>query len=137
MEAGPVLAADAVVRTVVDGMPHVLLVRRAREPFRGQLAIPGGKVVRGEPPHLAALRELQEETGLVGHSPVLLGVYGAPDRDPRTHVVSIAYCVTVDDFSTLAAGTDATEAVWLPAMNIGLAQLAFDHLRILQDALDE
>lgn len=42
------------------------------------------------------LRELKEETNLSGRDPLLVTVAGNPGRDPRKHVVSIMYYVTVD-----------------------------------------
>lgn len=55
-----VLCADVAVFDL-DGA--VLLVQRAHEPNEGLWALPGGHVDFGEEPKLAALRELQEETG--------------------------------------------------------------------------
>lgn len=42
------------------------------------------------------LRELKEETNLSGRDPLLVTVAGNPGRDPRKHVVSVMYYVTVD-----------------------------------------
>ncbi|WP_344082945.1 NUDIX domain-containing protein [Luedemannella helvata] len=47
-----------------DGVVGVVAVRRDIEPFRGQLALPGGFIETGESWQQAAVRELREETGL-------------------------------------------------------------------------
>lgn len=61
----------------------------------------------GEEPKDACLRELKEETNLVGKIASLVGVYGNFKRDPRKHVVSIVYEVIVEDFIDLKAQDDA------------------------------
>ena len=83
----PALAADAAVRRGES----VLLIQRKHPPMQGAWALPGGFVDQGEDPILAALRELEEETGLKGTNPRLLMVMGDPQRDPRKHIVSVVY----------------------------------------------
>jgi 8-oxo-dGTP diphosphatase len=48
-----------------DGRLGIVLVRRDIEPYRGELALPGGFIETGESWREAAVRELQEETGLL------------------------------------------------------------------------
>ena len=125
----PSLAADCVV---FDANNRLLLIRRKYEPFRGQYALPGGFVELGETTEQAALRELKEETGLEADNPKLIGVYSDPKRDPRRHIVSIAYLVFVKG-AVPAAGDDAASAEFIENWQ-GLA-LAFDHAEIVRDAL--
>jgi 8-oxo-dGTP diphosphatase len=49
---------------VDDGRTGILVIRRDIEPFRGELALPGGFIETGESWREAAIRELSEETGL-------------------------------------------------------------------------
>ena len=56
----PALAADSAVRRGDE----VLLIQRKFPPMQGAWAFPGGFVERGEDPQMAALRELEEETGV-------------------------------------------------------------------------
>ncbi|SDE02290.1 NUDIX hydrolase [Glycomyces harbinensis] len=133
----PVFAVtvDLVVLTVRDGGLHVLLVRRGLEPHLDRWALPGGFVHADEELAAAARRELAEETGLAepgGHLEQLAS-YGAPDRDPRGRVVTIAYLALVPDLPIPTAGTDAAEAEWRP---VGALGLAFDHDRILADGVE-
>ena len=74
-----------------------------------RLDLPKGHVDPGETQMQCALRELEEETGLIGSNPELLMVMGEPTRDPRKHIVSIVYSVTTDD-SEPNAGDDAADA---------------------------
>ena len=100
----PLLAVDCVVFDRIGGL---LLIRRKNEPFQGQYALPGGFVQYGETVEQAAARELLEETNLLATKLSLIGVYSDPRRDPRGHVVSIAYMATADQFNP-RAGTDAS-----------------------------
>jgi 8-oxo-dGTP diphosphatase len=87
------LAADGAV--LVDG--EVVLLRRDHPPFEGTWVLPGGMVERGERAATACVREVEEETGLDVRVVEFLGLYDAPDRDPRG-VVSAAYlCRAVGD----------------------------------------
>ncbi|OHV33042.1 hypothetical protein BBK14_33740 [Parafrankia soli] len=129
------LTADVVALSEQYGVPHVLLIRRAKDPHKGRWALPGGHVDPGEDVEHAARRELVEETGIdPGHlDPV--GVYSAPGRDPRGRYVSFAYTTRMTRLVTPAAGSDAAAAEWVP-VHAALAEgLAFDHTRIVSEAL--
>ena len=86
---------------------EILMITRNLSPGQGLLALPGGFVDYGEDPEDAVLRELVEETGLVGTLNKLLCVRGDPERDPRKHIVSVVYLVDVDRDADLKAGDDA------------------------------
>ena len=49
-----------------DGRDGLVVVRRDIEPARGELSLPGGFIETGESWREAAVRELREETGLIG-----------------------------------------------------------------------
>lgn len=132
------VAADLVVLTVRGPELSVLLVRRGVQPYLGRWALPGGFVGADEGLIEAAARELAEETGL--HEPAghleQLATYGAPRRDPRGRVVSVAYLALLPDLPTPVAGTDASEASWVAVSAVPPHQLAFDHDRILGEGLE-
>jgi len=129
------LTVDVVIFTIQSHRLMVLLVRRRSPPFQDSWAIPGGFVRTGESLEQAALRELEEETGVKDIYLEQLYSFGDPSRDPRGHVVTVAY------FALIAAGpvrlratADAAEARWFEMSK--LPKLAFDHRRILDYALE-
>jgi 8-oxo-dGTP diphosphatase len=134
------VTVDVVALTIRDGELHVLLVRRGQPPFEGQWALPGG-FVRNEDLPDAAGRELDEETGLVDHVHLeQLATYGAPGRDPRMRVVSVAYLAFGPEMPDPRPGGDAAAAAWVRVEQLGrpgsTMRLAFDHARILADGLE-
>jgi 8-oxo-dGTP diphosphatase len=131
------MAVDLVILTVRDNCLQALTIARANEPYRGRMALPGGFIRAGEVLREAAERELAEETGLSGRALHLeqLAIYDAPDRDPRDRVVSVAYLALAPDLPVPAAGSDASSARWAPVSEIR-DELAFDHPRILDDAVE-
>ncbi|QPC42210.1 NUDIX hydrolase [Kaustia mangrovi] len=125
----PLLATDCVV---FDGAGRLLLIERLNEPHAGRFALPGGFVEIGESVEAACRRELAEETGIAAEGLTLVGVYSDPARDPRGHVVSIAFLTRVGHPEP-AAGSDARAAQFRADWRD--LPLAFDHGRIVADAM--
>lgn len=129
----PMLTADCVV---VNSRDEVLLIRRGNEPFKGCWALPGGFMEMDETIEHCAVRELKEETGLhVSEQDIkLIGVYSAPNRDPRGRTVTAAYLVKNVEcrMKDAHAGDDAAELRWWSLF--ALPTLAFDHAQIVADA---
>ena len=92
----PSLAVDVVVLTVEARELRVLLLRRAAHPHRGAYALPGGFVGVTESIDAAAARVLREKAALEGVFVEQLYTFGAPRRDPRTRVISVAYYALID-----------------------------------------
>ena len=133
------VTVDVVILTVFAGQLHVLLIRRGVPPFEGVWALPGGFKRPDETLDEAAMRELAEETGVDGAKVLSqFGAYGDPGRDPRMNVVTIAYLAVLREVGRVVAGTDAADAELVPVSE-ALAQrteLAFDHERIVRDAVE-
>ncbi|MER5678001.1 MULTISPECIES: NUDIX hydrolase [Streptomyces] len=135
------LTVDLVILTLREGRLHVLVVERGEAPFRGMPALPGGFLNHEREEILdAAHRELNEETALASSWVHLeqLAVYGESNRDPRGRVVSVAHLAIAPGLPDPVAGTDATDASWIPAEAVlsGEVELAFDHRRIATDGIE-
>src|SRR5215468_1213002 len=152
------VTVDLAVFTIRSGLLTVLLIQRRDHPYRGYWALPGGFVRASESAGDAARRELAEEAGALAVSGHLeqLRTYSDPGRDPRMRVVSVAYVALAPDLPDPRAGGDAAAARWWPVDDIALpaggagggtgpaagdahpdtVPLAFDHARILADALE-
>jgi 8-oxo-dGTP diphosphatase len=132
------VTVDLVVLTIRRDDLAVLLVTRGEAPFQGRLALPGGFVRPDEGLGEAAARELAEEAGLAAGTVHLeqLASYGAPDRDPRMRVVTVAYLAMAPGMPEPRPGTDAADAAWLPIGEAIRQALAFDHSQILADGVE-
>jgi ADP-ribose pyrophosphatase YjhB (NUDIX family) len=128
------VAVDVVVFTVVDGRLEVLLTKRPREPYEGRWSLPGGFVREEESADEAAQRALAEKAGVEEVFLEQLYTFSAPERDPRSRVVSVAYYALVSQDKLQDGGS--REPRWFPLSMIDELQLAFDHREILQTAID-
>jgi 8-oxo-dGTP diphosphatase len=124
----PKLTADGLI--LKD--KKVLLIKRKNYPFKGKWALPGGFVEYKEKTEDTAMREVFEETGLKTKINNLVGVYSDPNRDPRGHTVSVIYLLEICG-GKLKGSDDASDAKFFDLNQ--LPKLAFDHNKIIKDAL--
>lgn len=130
----PSVTVDLVILTIAEDDLKVLLIRRRQGPFRAHWALPGGFVEPDESLEAAAARELEEETGVRDVYLEQLYTFGAPDRDPRGRVISVAYFALIDaERQSIMAADDAEDAAWHSVFHP--PRLAFDHARVLDYAV--
>jgi 8-oxo-dGTP diphosphatase len=126
----PAVTTDIVIFSIREQMLKLLLVRRAREPFAGTWALPGGFVGIDEDLEACALRELEEETGVTGVYLEQLHTCGSPRRDPRERVISVAYYSLIpSDRLHVRSASDAKAVAWFTLDS--LPSMAFDHAEIV------
>ena len=94
--AHPSVAVDVALVTVDRGSLRALLVSRTEHPHLGALALPGTFVGMDESLEDASARVLRDKAGLEDIFVEQLFTFGAPDRDPRTRVISVTYYALVD-----------------------------------------
>lgn len=112
---------------------EILLIKRLNEPFKDCWALPGGFVDENEDLEQAARRELFEETNIETGVMTQIGAFGKPYRDPRGHMISVAYKTDLKTNQIIKAKDDAKEFKWFKINN--LPELAFDHLEIINTVI--
>ena len=126
------VAADAMAFSKGPQGLQLLLVVRKYDPYKGMWAIPGGFVEDDEELEAAAIRELEEETGLKIPAMTQLHTFGRRGRDSRHRTITVTYyCIT--EATPVKGGDDAAEAQWVNVADI--KDLAFDHMEMLEMAL--
>lgn len=123
----PAVTVDAVIFTVEKGQLKVLLVKRLIQPFNGRFALPGGFLMKNETSRQAAGRILKEKTGLAKVYLEQLYTFDDLQRDPRGHVLTVAYFALINRDNLKSSGE-------LRAVS-KLPKLAFDHKDIIAYAL--
>ncbi len=147
----PSVTADIVIFTLdEDNDLNILLINRKGYPFKDHWALPGGFLqVDEESTDETAERELYEETGINNVFLKQLYTFSKPDRDPRTHVISVAYTALIPKSKlTIKAGDDAKDArlfkikydidgINFTNSDLTLTEkdLAFDHKEIIRTAI--
>ena len=115
------------VDIIIEVEEAIVLIKRKNPPHGW--ALPGGFVDYGESFETAAVREAEEETGLVVTNLQQFRTYSEPDRDPRQHTASTVFIAKAATQPT--AGDDAAEAKLFKEEN--LPELVFDHSKIVAD----
>lgn len=135
----PSVAVDVALLTVHEGRLLALVIERGEYPEKGRWALPGGFVGIEESLDDAARRVLGQKVGGFDVFLEQLYTFGAPDRDPRTRVVSVAYYALVDYASLDSSGGPGQlvpiEVPWDGEAGgpvfLEEGELAFDHDEIL------
>ena len=132
MTTGPVVAVGAIV---ID-KGSILLVKRNREPARGQWSLPGGRVELGETLREALAREVREETGV---DVDVDGLIGTAERVVRDDDGDIAFHYVILDYlcapktTAIKAGDDVSDARWAPVGELADMHLTAGLLEFLAD----
>lgn len=119
----PVPTVDIIIE--IDS--KIVLIKRKNPPYGW--ALPGGFVDYGESYEMAAVREAEEETGLIVQNLQQFRTYSDPGRDPRQHTASTIFIAQAD--AEPVAGDDAIEAKLFTKET--LPDLVFDHATIVAD----
>jgi 8-oxo-dGTP diphosphatase len=130
----PAVTVDIVLFTIMHEDLKVLLVQRGHEPFPGFWSLPGGFVQMDESLEQAALDKLKEKTNVTDVYLEQLYTFGDPGRDPRAHVITIAYYALVSSEKFQLRPSEAVSDIGWHSV-YALPPLAFDHQRIVALAL--
>ena len=129
----PVPALDVAIFTIYQDRLCLVLTKREKEPEAGKYILPGGILKTG-----FTLEEnfddiLKRKTGIEGVYKEQLYTFGKPDRDPRGHIVSIAYYALVD-YEFLMRTADFTHVHLVEYDTLENTPIGFDHLEIIRYA---
>jgi NAD+ diphosphatase len=123
--------ASAVAGIIQDGAGRVLLTRRARDPERGKLDIPGGFVDWNETAEQALAREIREELQLDIEKPCYF--YSTPNvyefRGLRYRTLDLYFTCAVRDLTPLSPGDDIDGYAWVDPARLGQEAIGFESVR--------
>jgi NADH pyrophosphatase NudC (nudix superfamily) len=136
---------SATAAFIVNGRDEMLVVRRAKEPAKGTLDLPGGFVDMGETVEEGMRREILEETGL--QVTEIRYLFSSPNvymySGMGVHTLDMDFLVRVHgDNIPVRAADDAAEAVWIPVSEVnpdefGLTSIRNAVIRFLENGSEE
>ena len=122
--------------SIIPVLPNgqIVLIRRRDN---GKWGLPGGMVNWGQDLPTTLRRELKEETGLeLIEIRRLVGVYSAPDRDPRIHSICVVVEAEVQGTMEVKDTLEISDVIAFDRSEIPIGELSHDHDRQLQDYFD-
>lgn len=120
------------IDVIIEKEDSIILIKRGRDPNKGKISIPGGFVEWGETVEQAAVREVEEETGLKVRLKEILGVYSDPNRDSRGHIMTVTFVADPVEGEP-RGGSDTADAKWFKLDEIPFNDIPGDHPKILHD----
>lgn len=126
------VSVDCIIFTIYDNTLKVLLTKRSFEPEKGKWSLMGGFVEPDESLDDAALRVLNELTGMKKVFMKQVKTFGEIDRDPGGRVISVAYYALLSYSDIDSEMISEHGAVWVDANN--LPNLGFDHPKMIEKA---
>ena len=123
--------SSATVALILNDQNELLVCRRAKEPAKGTLDLPGGFIDMNETGEEGVAREVLEETGLKVQQAVyqfsLPNIYiysGFP-----VHTLDMFFLCTVEDISHFSAMDDVSDSFFLPLSEINPEDFGLDSIR--------
>lgn len=130
------LSVDCVVFGFENNNLEVLLIKRKRNPEKGNWALPGGFILKTETLDEAAVRILEDTSNVKNIYLEQVHTFSNLERFPGRRVITVAYFALVDpEKHSLKPGTDTTDAKWYKINQ--QIKLPFDHKKILDRALSQ
>ena len=123
--------SSATVALILNKKNELLVCRRAKDPAKGTLDLPGGFIDMDETAEEGVAREVLEETGLKVKEAIYritlpnINVYsGFP-----VHTLDMFFLCKVEDPSHIAAMDDAADAFFIPVAEIRPEDFGLDSIR--------
>ena len=123
---------SATAAFIVNDRAEMLVVRRAKEPAKGTLDLPGGFVDMYETVEEGMRREIREETGLDVSN--LQYLFSSPNvyeySGIGVHTLDMDFLVRVHGaIPPVKAADDAAEAFWLPIRQVNPSEFGLTSIR--------
>jgi 8-oxo-dGTP diphosphatase len=125
--------SDAVMMTIIDGKLKLLVVTRQRDPYNGQVTLPGTYIREGESSKVSVIRALKEKAGVSDIYVEQLYTFDELGRDPRGQYFSVVYLALSHTDDIKLNISDETQNPQF--VDIG-TKLAFDHNKIVEYAIN-
>lgn len=131
------MTVDALVFTIIDSSKlKIALVKRAKEPFKGDWSLPGGFVNINESLEDSVKQKLSLKAGYENLYLEQLATFGDIDRDPRSRVITVAYFALTSAENFRSINSDSVVETALFDIKTLPKNLAFDHKKIIQCGLE-
>ena len=128
------VTTDVVIFTIENEKLKVILIKRAKKPFKNQWALPGGFIHANESPKQAALRVLKNKAGVKNVFIEQLYTFAGSNRAPRGNVITVTSFALVPLNKIRFQKTKETQTpTFFPLKK--LPKLAFDHKYIIAYAV--
>ncbi len=116
---------------ILNSKGELLVVRRAKEPAKGTLDLPGGFVDNEETAEQGIIREIKEETGLdikeVAYQFSIPNIYHYSGMD--IHTLDLFFLCHADEDAPILAADDASECMWVPLREIYVERFGLRSIR--------
>ncbi len=132
----PLATVDMAIYCVHAEKLHVLLVKRAAFPAKGEWALPGGFIdIKSDADvDASAARKLAAKTGISTSYLEQVCSVGRADRDPRGWALTVLYFALIDHAALAPDEASVEQAEWVPLEDALSRKLAFDHHDLLMRA---
>lgn len=124
---------SATAAFIINKRNELLVVRRAKEPEKDTLDLPGGFVDMNETIEEGMVREIEEETGLKINISQLQYLFSTPNRyiysGMTIHTLDAAYLVRVPDDVQVQPADDAADCMWIPLRKVAVEHFGLYSIR--------
>ncbi len=118
---------------ILNGKGELLVARRAKDPAKGTLDLPGGFVDNNENAEQGMVREIREETGLEVEADKLQYMFSIPNiyrySGMDIHTLDLFFLCRVAEDAEVKAADDAAELTWLPLREVYVERFGLRSIR--------
>ena len=118
---------------ILNGKGELLVARRAKDPAKGTLDLPGGFVDNYENAEQGMVREIEEETGLKVEADKVQYMFSVPNiyrySGMDIHTLDLFFLCRVAEDAEVKAADDAAELTWLPLREVYVERFGLRSIR--------